>query len=166
MTLVRDEVGLLPLHLRPEQRVAVVVPRPVDLTPADTSSYVTPALAAAVRAFHPKVDEYLISTAPSADEIGDLVRSLREYELLVLGTVNAYAFASQAEFVRRALGLGVPSVVAALRLPYDAAVIPGARTYVCTYGVLEPSMRALAKALFGAIGFAGSLPVTIPQSIS
>jgi beta-N-acetylhexosaminidase len=166
MTRVRDEAGLLPLRLRTGQRVAVVLPRPVDLTPADTSSYVTPVLAAAMRAFHPNVDEYLISNAPEAGEMGDLVQRLREYELLVLGTVNAYASASQAEFVRRALGLGVPSVVAALRLPYDLAVLPGARTYICTYGVLEPSMRALARALFGAIGFAGSLPVTIPHSIS
>src|SRR5205807_2111339 len=52
-TLVRDTARSLPLRLPPNAKLAVVVPRPEDLTPADTSSYVTPALAAAVRRYHP-----------------------------------------------------------------------------------------------------------------
>jgi beta-N-acetylhexosaminidase len=49
-----------------------------------------------------------------------------------------------------------------LRLPYDLSVFPEADTYFCTYSILEPSMRALAKALFGKIKFEGRLPVSIP----
>jgi beta-N-acetylhexosaminidase len=83
--------------------------------------------------------------------------------MLVLGTLNAYASPKQAEFVRQALKLGVPSVVVVLRLSYDLTVFPEAETYVCTYSILEPSMRALAKALFGKIEFEGKLPVSIPD---
>ena len=84
--------------------------------------------------------------------------------MLILGTLNAYASPSQAEFVRQTLKLGIPSIVVALRLPYDLTVFPEAKTYVCTYSILEPSMQALAKALFGKIKFEGKLPVSIPDS--
>jgi beta-N-acetylhexosaminidase len=77
-----------------------MLPRPVDLTPADTSSYVTPQLAGA------------------------------------------------------------------LRLPYDLATFPQAPTFVAAYSLLEPSMYALAAALFGRAGFPGRLPVSIPEIAS
>lgn len=162
ITLVRNQAGLLPLRLTPGQRMAVVIPKPVDLTPADTSSYVTPGLHAALRGYHPNVDPFVISYAPAEGEIVGLLERLREYDILILGTLNAYASPSQAEFVRQALKLGLPVVVVALRLPYDLAMFPAAQTYVCTYGILEPSMKALAKALFGQIRFQGRLPVSIP----
>ena len=38
--LVRDAPRNLPLRLGPEERILAVMPRPVDLTPADTSSTV------------------------------------------------------------------------------------------------------------------------------
>ena len=51
VTLVRDQAGLVPL--RPPSagawQIVVIAPRPVDLTPADTSSYVALGLADAVR---------------------------------------------------------------------------------------------------------------------
>ncbi len=49
LTLVRDDAGLLPLRMDAGQRILVVMPQPTDLTPADTSSFVEPGLAAAVR---------------------------------------------------------------------------------------------------------------------
>jgi beta-N-acetylhexosaminidase len=162
VTLVRDDAGLLPLRLKAEDRIAAIVPKPVDLTPADTSSYVTPALAAALREYHSNVDEHMLSYAPEPGEIADLHDRLRGYDILILGTLNACASPNQAEFVRQALRLGIPAVVVALRLPYDLTVFPEARSYVCTYSILEPSMQALAKALFGKIPFEGRLPVSIP----
>lgn len=163
MTLVRNEAGLLPLNVKPEGKIAVAVPKPVNLTPADTSSYVTPSLAADMRNYHPDVDEYLIPYDPKPQEIAELLDRLQVYDILVFGTLNAYASPDQAEFVRQGLKLGIPTVVAALRLPYDLMVFPEAQTYVCTYSILEPSMRALAKALFGQTPFEGRLPVSIPE---
>jgi beta-N-acetylhexosaminidase len=49
-----------------------------------------------------------------------------------------------------------------LRLPYDLAAFPQAPVFVATYSLLEPSMHALAAALFGKAGFPGRLPVSIP----
>jgi len=50
----------------------------------------------------------------------------------------------------------------ALSLPYDLVAFPEIFTYLCILGILQPSMQALAKAMFGFAEFRGRLPVTIP----
>lgn len=162
ITLVRDEKSLLPLKLESNQRIAVVIPKPLDLTPADTSSYVTPQLANSIRQFHSNTDEFIISYAPEEKETKDLIDKLKKYDLIVIGTINAYAERKQAEFVNQTLGLNIPTIVIAMRLPYDLAVVPQVSTYLCTYSILEPSMRAVAKAMFGRSEITGQLPVSIP----
>lgn len=163
VTLVRDQGGLLPLHLAPDKRVAVVFPTPMDLTPADTSSYVTPTLGEALRNYHTHVDEFLISQTPTPMETCNLLNQLWKYDLIVTGTINAYNQTSQAVLVQEILKTGIPTVIVALRLPYDLMRFPEAPTYICTYSILEPSMKALASAMFGKSGFSGRLPVSIPN---
>ncbi len=53
-----------------------------------------------------------------------------------------------------------PSPIA-LRTPWDLLAYPSARTHVCSYGILPPSMEALAAALLGEAPFVGRLPVAI-----
>jgi beta-N-acetylhexosaminidase len=134
----------------------------MDLTPADTSSFVIPTLGKAIRQYHAQVDEYLVSQTPSSMDICNLVTQLWKYDLIVMGTINAYNKSQQAILVREVLRTGIPTIIAALRLPYDLAAFPEAQIYVCTYSILEPSMKALASALFGKSVFQGHLPVSIP----
>jgi beta-N-acetylhexosaminidase len=164
ITLVRDRSKLLPIHLASDKKIAVVVPVPQDLTPADTSSYVMPKLADSICTYHPRVDEIRIPFAPSEQDRATLIQKLPGYDLIVIGTINAYAQAEQAEFVRAVLRMNMPVIVVAMRLPYDLVAFPHASTFVCTYSILEPSMRAAAKALFGLFEMTGHLPVTIPGS--
>lgn len=162
ITLVRDNASLLPLRLADDERLAVVIPTPQDLTPADTSSHVHPKLADFVREHHAQTDEFKISFAPDERETSSLLERLREYDLIVAGTINAHAEEKQAEFIRQVLRIGKPAVIVAMRLPYDLAAFPQAPTFVCTYSILEPSMRAAARALFGVGEMKGVLPVSIP----
>ncbi|HEY9152922.1 MAG TPA: glycoside hydrolase family 3 N-terminal domain-containing protein, partial [Anaerolineales bacterium] len=162
VTLVRDQAKILPLRLRSGQRAAVIVPKPIDLTPADTSSYVIPNLASALRAFHPNVDEFIVSHSPLENEIASIVERTRSYDLIVIGTLNAFSNSGQSALVHKVLESGKPVIVAAMRLPYEPAAFPEAPTFVCTYSILEPSMNALASALFGQGKFQGNLPVSIP----
>ena len=61
ITLVRDRDGLLGRPLAADVRILVVEPRPVDLTPADTSSLLAAGgLAAAIRERHPAVESIVI----------------------------------------------------------------------------------------------------------
>jgi beta-N-acetylhexosaminidase len=162
ITLVRDNKNLLPIRLEQEKRIAVIIPTPRDLTPADTSSYISPKLAESIRKYHTLTDEINIEFAPEEAEIASVLERVQAYDLIVVGTINAYAEEKQAEFVRAILRTGKPVIVVAMRLPYDLTRFPEASTYVCTYSILEPSMRAAAKALFGFGEMNGRLPVSIP----
>ena len=162
VTCVRDRSGLLPIQLSDRQRMLVVVPLPQDLTPADTSSYVQPQLAASLREFHAPVDEIKVPINPTNPDISALFQQARDYDLIIAGTINAYAHEGQAELVRSLLQTGKPVIVVSMRLPYDLTAFPQALTFICTYSILEPCLRAAARALFGQIEMTGRLPVSIP----
>lgn len=162
VTLVRDTAQLLPLRVGADEKIAVALPRPEDLTPADTSSYVKPVLADALLRYHPRVDEFSFNLSPAAEEIGALSERLTNHDLVVVGTINATAHPGQAELVKNLIKQGTRLITVALRMPYDLAVYPETSTYICTYSILPPAMEALAEALFGRIRFSGVLPVTIP----
>jgi beta-N-acetylhexosaminidase len=161
-TLVRDDAGHLPLRPSPQARIAAIMPRPRDLTPADTSSTVAAGLDPALRRHHPHVDGYVTEHPPTSDEIAALRDRVAGHDAVVVGTIDAFRDPGQASLVAGLLELGVPVVTVALRAPFDLAGYPRAATYVCSYGVLEPSMEALAAALFGRIPFRGRLPAAIP----
>jgi beta-N-acetylhexosaminidase len=159
ITLVRNEESLLPLRLSADARVGVIQPRPADLTPADTSSYVTPLLAEAVRRRHSATDELLVDVEDTPREIAAIADWVAGCDAIILGTVSANIIDAQAELARRVLGAGKPTVWVALRTPWDLAVQPRAATYVCSYGIQPPTIDALVGALFGERPFTGRLPV-------
>lgn len=161
VTLVRNEAHLLPLRLPSRARVALVMPRPRDLTPADTSSHVRPHLAHAARAYHPRLEEFITENPPAEEEIAALKRQVAGYDLLLLVTLSAGLRPAQQTLVHELLSLGLPTVTVAARTPYDLATYPRATTHVCTYGIQPPSMEALAAALWGQIPFRGRLPVRL-----
>ncbi len=165
ITLVRDEAGLLPLHshLSPEFKIAVLLPQPQDLTPADTSSFVQHTLAQAIRAHHPagRVLEIIYPHEPTVAQTEVILSQLGDADLLLLGTISASLYPAQAEFARAVLALSKPTVTIALRTPYDLTVYPEAQTHICTYGFHAPSMTALAARLWGEETFTGVLPVAV-----
>jgi beta-N-acetylhexosaminidase len=164
MTLVHDRGNCLPLRLAADARIAVVTPCPRDLTPADTSSYLKPELGAAMRRYHANVDEFQVPMNPSAADVGAMCDRLAGYDLVIAGTINAIEAPGQAALVNTLLKRGTAVIAIALRLPYDLAAYPAAPVFICTYGILPPSMDAAADALFGKGGFPGRLPVTIRVS--
>jgi beta-N-acetylhexosaminidase len=164
VTLVRNDAGLLPLRIPADGRVLAVMPRPANLTPADTSATVAPGLAAAIRSRHPLVDEVVTGMPPTSEDIAALRRRVSEYEyrLAVVGTINAWFDSGQVDVVNWLLSSGVPVVTVALRVPWDLARYPAAATHVCTYSILPPSLDALVGGLWGDVPFRGRLPAAIP----
>jgi beta-N-acetylhexosaminidase len=158
VTLVQDKAGLLPLRLPSQARIAAIMPRPKDLTPADTSSYVTPALAAALRTYHRQVDEFITGQPPTTAEISALRTRVTDYDLLIVGTINASSDAAQVDLVQALLQTAVPTITVALRTPYDLEAYPQAQTHACTYSLLPPALEALAAALWGQIEWVGKRP--------
>ncbi|MDL2335357.1 MAG: glycoside hydrolase family 3 N-terminal domain-containing protein [Chloroflexota bacterium] len=165
ITLVCDDAGLLPLRLSAEQRVLVIQPKPNDLTPADTTSTVPAVLAAAIRRRHGATDSALMSVEPDATEIAVLRTQAARADVVILGTDAAHLRPGQAELARSILALGVPCVTVALRTPWDITAYPESASHVCAYGILAPTIEALAAALFGEQPFWGNLPVALQQAV-
>ena len=64
------------------------------------------------------------------------------------------------------LATGIPTVTVALRTPYDLADYPAAATHLCTYAIVPAAVEALAAALFGSSAIGGRLPVADPRALS
>jgi beta-N-acetylhexosaminidase len=162
ITLVRDQAHILPLQLEEGQRLAVVMPQPLDLTPADTSSYLKPSLAPVLRNYYPHVDEIIIPHSPQDQDITSVLEQIRGCQAVVLGTINAYSQPCQVALVKAVLSANIATILVAFRMPYDLGSFPDAPTYLCTYSLLDPCMLALAKVLCGETRAYGRLPVSIP----
>lgn len=161
ITLLRDRDGLLPLRPAADSRLAAIMPRPKNLTPADTSETIRPALAAALRRYHPHVEEFVTSHLPTDGEIAALKEAVEGFDVLVLGTINAAMQPDQAALARALLATGIPTVTVALRTPYDVEAYPEAGTNLATYSIHPASLDALAAVLFGELTPTGQLPVRV-----
>jgi beta-N-acetylhexosaminidase len=161
LTLVRNDDQLLPLKPAAGARIAVIGSTPTDLTPADTSSTVTPTLAAALRRRLGHVEEILLPASPADSDIAGVTARLQGVDVAVVGTISAHLQPAEAALAEAVLASGTPTVTVALRTPWDLLAYPSARTHVCSYGILPPSMEALAAALLGEERFAGRLPVDV-----
>jgi beta-N-acetylhexosaminidase len=160
VTVVRNDAGLLPLRLEPGSRILSLEPSPTNVTPADTTASYPPLLASSLRAHHPNVTEIVYPHDPDVSDIRSALAAVADHDLVVVGTVTATN--GQAELVNALLVSETPVVTVALRTPYDLLQYPNARTYVCTFGSLEPTMTTLAASLFGGTRGLGHLPVAIP----
>ena len=160
ITLVRDPGGLLPVRWSGVGRVLAVMPRATDLTPADTSSTVAPSLAAALRRYHPNVDEVFVEPEPDAASIVAVRRRAETADLIVIGTIDAHRLRSQLDLVDAVVGTGTPTIAVAMRGPWDVGAIPVRATALATYSILPGSLVALAAVLDGAEA-PGRLPVTV-----
>jgi beta-N-acetylhexosaminidase len=161
ITLVRNDTAQVPLKPAADARIAVVQSMPADLTPADTSSTVPPTLASALGRRLAGVEEILLPAAPGEADIAGLGERLATFDLVVVGTFSAHLQPAQAMLAAAVLASGKPTVTVALRTPWDLLAYPSARTHICSYGILPPSMEALAAALLGEAPFVGRLPVDI-----
>jgi beta-N-acetylhexosaminidase len=157
LTLVRDSRGLLPLLLSPGARILVVsFSAPISIG-EETS--VRTHLARRVKERWPYVTEVIASEETNTDQIADRARSA---DTIVIGTVSASLRPVQAEIVRRLHATGTPTVVVALRGPFDLLEFPEIDCFLAAYDESVASAEAIAEALFEEREFAGRLPVQLP----
>jgi beta-N-acetylhexosaminidase len=162
ITLVRDPGGLLPLAAG---KLLAVMPRPADLTPADTSSTVAPGLAAALRRHHGEVDEIVVDQAPHDASIAAVRDRAARAAAVVVGTIDGHRQPAQIELVEAIAATGTPTIAVALRGPWDVAAYPPTVTALATYSILPASLDALAAVLGGAAEAPGRLPVAVTDVV-
>jgi beta-N-acetylhexosaminidase len=158
---VRDEAKQLPLRPKADGTIAVIVPQPKDLTPADTSSYDKPALAAAIRAYHDRVEEIVMPIEPGEADVAALADRVAGADRIIVGTINAYQHRGQVALINTLIDRGQSVIAIALRMPYDVSVTPRVPTCLCAYSLQPASLEAVAKVLWGQIAASGQLPVQL-----
>ncbi|MEW6046258.1 MAG: glycoside hydrolase family 3 N-terminal domain-containing protein [Bacillota bacterium] len=115
---------------------------------------------------------------PSPDELeaaGRLARAVDAALVLTYSSFKPPLAPGQVQLVRRVREAGIPTVVAALGLPYDITSLGDADAFIATYaqdrwGTPSPLPQELADALAGLVAgefeATGRLPVAVPQTAS
>jgi beta-N-acetylhexosaminidase len=162
ITLIRDRAGLLPIQ--DGDLILVIEPRPRDLTPADTTSWLpTGGLAAALGGLLPGIEGHLVGIRVSDVEIARLRERAARADAIVLATADALGEPSIGELARALVSTGKPLIAVALRAPWDADAYPEVGTVLATYGIQPPTLAAVAAAITGHYPITGRLPVTLGQ---
>ncbi|MGB8953880.1 MAG: beta-N-acetylhexosaminidase [Tumebacillaceae bacterium] len=150
VTLLRNEGDLLPLRLRPEQKLAVISQYP---------------MLPFIKSYHENTTELHIKPLkPSPALISRAMQLAEGADAIVIGTYNATQHAQQTQLVRALqASTNKPVIVIAFGTPYDLKEFPTVPGYLATYGAREEQVNAAVEALFGKLNPSGHLPVTIPQ---
>ena len=109
----------------------------------------------------PNVTTQTISLSPAQADIDRAVGLAHAADVAVMGAADLFSYPQQAALAK-ALQAVIPTVLVALRSPYDILSAPSVAGYVCAYTGREPTLRALADVLSGARAPTGTLPVDVP----
>lgn len=161
ITLVRNDAGLLPLRLQNGERLGVVEFGRARFSPVEDPVCENGWLRRLFNERYPNVRHLCLDPALKGgeSEMGSIVA---ECDVLVVVTRNANIIRRQSALVRRIVDSGKPTVVAAVRGPYDVMSFPSVGSYVVSYGDAPACLEALAEVLFGDHLPKGKLPVAIP----
>ncbi len=157
-TLVTNSGNLLPLHLQPQQQLAVIAQSSTAISQAVDIVYDHAHLVAEVAAFHPALlSSHLPADAPEVEQRQALEQAGKaDVTLLVL--CNARQDSAQARLVREILALGRPVIGIAAGDPYDLSAFPDLTAGIATYEYSPAAMDAAVRVIFGASLAEGMLP--------
>jgi beta-N-acetylhexosaminidase len=156
ITQVRNQ-GLLPL--RPGARIGVISFQSGILTPVESSPDDDRFMAAA----HARglATGRTLPLEPDAEACAAAQAWAADSEVLIVATRRASQYPAQLR-AARALAGGRPTVLVALREPYDLGLVPEAHAALAAYGDVTPLAEAALAACFGELAPTGRLPVTVP----
>lgn len=144
ITLLRDEARLLPL---PASANLLVVETPLAAGLGRTMG------ATSVQ----------VGTQPKSAEISSVLDLAKGGRTVIVATADVAKNPPQADLVKALLEAKVPTVVVAMRSPYDLMYLKGTiPTYLAVYGASPPTLEALAAVLAGQARPQGRLPVELP----
>jgi len=161
-TLIRNEDALLPLCLKPTERIVVISARRATMTKVEDKFYSDELLAAILRQHHSRVDILPVSSRAVDEGGAEILQATRDAGVIVMATVNAHLDRLQARLMRCLVQSGRRVIGIAARNPYDLLAFPQLRTCVATYEYTRPALVAAARVIFGEQEASGRLPVSIP----
>jgi len=157
-TLVRDNAGLLPLQLQPEQHIAVVYPVKKAWTEVADRKLAIEDLAQQLQQRHTNISVHPFAAQTTAE----IQAAVQDADIIVAVTVNANLDEQQVSLMHALLQSGRPVIGLAVHNPYDLLAFPELGTYLVTYEYTAPALAAAVRVLFGEIEAQGHLPVSLP----
>lgn len=139
VTLVRDDARLLPL--KPESNFLIV----------ETGTFGLGKLMGATT--------MQLSAQPPPSEISSVTSVASDGCIVIVATSDVAKNRQQAQLVAALKKINAPTIVVAMRSPYDLLYLKDASTYLAIYGANPPILEALAEVLLGKIPASGKLPV-------
>jgi beta-N-acetylhexosaminidase len=161
-TLVRDQQKLLPLALRPEQKLLVVYPHREIWTQVEDKGYPEQFLLESLRLRHAHTGSFILTGQSTSADYEALSTMARQADAVLMLTVNALHDEQQMQVMQSLLAAGRPLIGLAAYSPYDLLAFPELGTYLVTYEYTRPAIAAAVRALFGEISPTGTLPVSLP----
>ena len=130
-------------------------------TPALESGDQT-ALVSLLRTQAPEIETVSLGSKGFSEATAAAARRLaRESDVLVLVTRNAHLWPQDKAFSRELMTLAKDTVLVCMADPYDANVLPGANTVLCTFGDSAPLLQATVDALLGRLHPRATPPVPV-----
>lgn len=163
ITIVKNKNQTLPLSTDLKHRVLVVFPTNSTLMQVEDKRYSNYALQDFLHEIHPSAQFTIVSHAPTAEEIQEVVGRAKDFDTLIVGTLSASQAKEQITLIEQLYAVNKQIVVLAMRSPYDLAYLPDIPAYVATYEFTAPALRIAVKALYGQEHVEGSLPITMPS---
>ena len=143
ITLLRDNAHLLPLAADTKLLV-VETAKDIGLGKALGATFIE------------------VNTQPKASDINTVMGMAKDGRTIIVVTTDAGKNRQQADLVNKLLKEKIPTIVVAVRGPYDLLAIQDAPTYLASYGSNPPSIEALVAVLTGKVKPRGRLPVELP----
>ena len=109
----------------------------------------------------PQIQCHIVDPYRENQEATQLVDKVANSNILILATRNALMSAKQAQFAQSLIDRHPRVILVCLRNPYDAALLDGATTAICTFGDSAPSLEAAVDAICGDYLPLGKLPVPL-----
>ncbi len=161
VTLVKNQ-GILPLKVNTEDKILVIYPQNQVHTMVEDERTFTYSLGDVIRNYHEQVVEYSMHSSPTQKELEEVKKLASDVKTIIVGTVNAHMYTSQAQLVNTLLENGKHVITIGMRNPYDLIAIPNVNAFLAIYEHSIPALEAAAAIVFGKRKPYGKLPVTIP----
>ncbi len=160
LTLVTGS-GLLPVS--PSTSVAVVEFASRRPSPVEEQIGPAPTVGAALARHLPRVCEVVVTGPDDAGARQAAVEAAAAAELVVLATRDAYLWPEERELVARIAAGDRPTLLVALRSPYDVVALARTTDAIAAYADVPVTLEALAEALIGRRDLPGRLPMELPE---
>lgn len=161
ITMVRDTNLIIPLQLKPQERLLLV--NALTAWQSDAGFEERGAVI-----FKDELAKYHANVTELGLEPGGLPEDLPDFSIVdnasavIIMTGNASMYPDQAHTVKDILNRNANAIVIAFKNPYDLTVFQSAGTYIAAYEPSQLAAQVVADILFGKKKAEGKLPVSIP----